>query len=183
MKKNVGVITEDDYLFKKIELATTAIAEVSRISADGAHGGFDCIIADIDTCEAPLGAVSASRTRECRLPIPFSFEALEEIVLGARSAKLVISKQEKCAYLYGEHIKLTDVEYSLLSCLISHGGFVSRAEVLSEVWGDVTNDGIINVYVHYLREKLEKQGEKIIISSRNQGYKIDEKYLDGGALC
>ena len=32
------------------------------------------------------------------------------------------------------------------------------------------------MYVHYLREKLER-GEKIIISSRNHGYKIDAKYL------
>ena len=35
----------------------------------------------------------------------------------------------------------------------------------------------VNVYIHYLREKLESGGEKIIISSRNMGYKIDSKYL------
>jgi DNA-binding response OmpR family regulator len=35
---------------------------------------------------------------------------------------------------------------------------------------------VLNVYVHYLREKLE-DGKKIIISSRKLGYKIDERYL------
>ena len=31
----------------------------------------------------------------------------------------------------------------------------------------------------YLREKLEAHGEKIIISSRMCGYKIDEKFFGG----
>ena len=38
----------------------------------------------------------------------------------------------------------------------------------------------MNVYIHYLREKLEADGEKIILSSRSHGYKIDEKYLTEG---
>ena len=40
----------------------------------------------------------------------------------------------------------------------------------------------MNVYVHYLREKLEYNGEKVIISSRKNGYKIDERFFprDGG---
>ena len=46
------------------------------------------------------------------------------------------------------------------------------------------DEGVLNVYVHYLREKLERGGEKIIISSRGLGYKIDEKYLQtGGTVC
>jgi DNA-binding response OmpR family regulator len=38
-------------------------------------------------------------------------------------------------------------------------------------------EGLINVYVHYLREKLEVGGEKIINSSRKNGYAIDEKFI------
>ena len=52
-----------------------------------------------------------------------------------------------------------------------------REEILSTVWGGEADSGVINVYIHYLREKLEVCGEKIILSSRKCGYKIDEKYL------
>ena len=61
----------------------------------------------------------------------------------------------------------------------ANGEFVSREEILSQVWNGDADCGIINVYIHYLREKIE-HGEKIILSSRKQGYCIDEKYLGGG---
>ena len=54
----------------------------------------------------------------------------------------------------------------------------SKAEILRHVWGGDADDGIVNVYVHYLREKLEAGTEKIILSSRGNGYKINEKFLD-----
>ena len=45
---------------------------------------------------------------------------------------------------------------------------------------DGVDGGVVNVYVHYLREKLEKNGERIIISTRNLGYKINERMV---TLC
>ena len=70
--------------------------------------------------------------------------------------------------------------FSLFNLLYSRKGeFVSRDEILALVWNGKADKGILNVYVHYLREKLEKNGEKIILSSRNYGYKINEKYLGG----
>ena len=57
------------------------------------------------------------------------------------------------------------------------GEFVSRDELSRAVWGEGADGGILNVYIHYLREKLESKGEKVIISSRRGGYKIDGKYL------
>ena len=65
---------------------------------------------------------------------------------------------------------------SSLPRIEAQGGFVSREEILREIWDNCADAGVINVYVHYLREKIE-HGEKIIISSRNNGYKIDEKYF------
>ena len=86
--------------------------------------------------------------------------------------------------LRGEVIKLTEVEHALFLALMKRGGeFASREDILREVWGSEADEGIINVYVHYLREKLEKSGEKIIVSSRKLGYKIDGKYLGGDKEC
>ena len=87
----------------------------------------------------------------------------------------------RLAYLDGKEIKLTEVEASLLGRLISASGeFVSRGELLRGVWGDSADGGVLNVYIHYLREKLEVCGEKIILSSRSAGYGIDKKYLTRG---
>jgi two-component system OmpR family response regulator len=84
---------------------------------------------------------------------------------------------DKCAILKGERIPLTELEYSLLSILVgAKGEYVGREKLLLSVWGKDVAEGILNVYVHYLREKLEKGGEKIIVSSRKQGYKISERY-------
>ena len=94
---------------------------------------------------------------------------------------LVIPFLKRCAHIYGKTIRLTDAEFALLSTLFCAGGeFVSREKLIHGVFGDSTTDGILNVYIHYLREKIEINGEKIIISSRKFGYKLDQKFLQKG---
>ena len=177
MKINVAVLTRDDYLYKKIELATLHYAICERVMEGDSLAKYDFLIADVDGVKAPTGAIRASRREDCDLFIPFTFDELHRALSGKRQAPLQLDKEERTAYLYGEKIRLTEVEFSLLHTLFEAGGFVSREELLSKVWGDEATDGIINVYIHYLREKLEVRGEKIIISSRKMGYRIDEKYL------
>ena len=88
-----------------------------------------------------------------------------------------MANDKRCAYLFGEEIRLTEVEYKLLGKLLSTcPEFVSREELLATVWGGECDTGVVNVYIYYLRQKLEKSGNKVIISSRSYGYKIDEKY-------
>lgn len=177
MKINVAVLTRDDYLYKKIELATLSYAKCERCSPEDGLTKYDFIIADVDGMPAPEGAIRASRWGECDLSIPFTFDELHRALSGKRQAPLSLDKKERAAYLYGDKIRLTEVEFSLLNTLFEAGDFVSREVLLRTVWGDEATDGIINVYIHYLREKLEVRGEKIIISSRKMGYRIDEKYL------
>ena len=73
MKKTVGVITNDEYLFNKIRLAALDYAEVFRAEAGTPTERFDRLIADVDFADAPAGALSVSRKIECDMPIPFSF--------------------------------------------------------------------------------------------------------------
>ena len=184
MKKLVAVLTEDDYLYDKIRLASLDCAEVYRHSPTDALEKYDCVIADIDSFEAPSGAVTVSRDFDCDMPIPFSFESLRALISGSRSgAELRVSKDSRDVYLKGKKIALTEVEHSLLLKLAEAKDFVSRDELLYSVWGNGANSGVINVYVHYLREKLEADGEKVIISSRKYGYKIAEKFLTEDELC
>ena len=79
---------------------------------------------------------------------------------------------------------MTEVEYSLLSALAAaKGEFISRTDLRTAVWGTEGTDGLLSVYIHYLREKLEGGGEKVILSSRKAGYALAEKFAKGADEC
>ena len=181
-KPKIGVYTEDHYLFRKIVLDAADVAEVIK-AENSSRASFDIILADIDTASPPSGVsfLSMSRKKTAEIPLPFPIDTIKKLCTGSEEAPtLTINEKARSAILHGEQIKLTEVEFSLLSKLVSKGGdFSTREELLSEIWGGSADSGVINVYVHYLREKLEKRGEKIILSSRKSGYKIDGKYLGG----
>jgi two-component system, OmpR family, response regulator MprA len=71
-------------------------------------------------------------------------------------------------------LALTAREYALLQLLMEHSGQVlSRDQILRQVWQDQRGaaSNVIEVYVRYLRQKLEEQGEKRLIHTvRGQGY-------------
>jgi two-component system, OmpR family, response regulator MprA len=71
-------------------------------------------------------------------------------------------------------IELTGKEYELLKFLMLHPREVlSREQILNEVWGeDFTGESnIIEVYIRYLRIKLEGESEKKLIQTvRGVGY-------------
>ena len=72
---------------------------------------------------------------------------------------------------------IRDREYALLLLLLEHqGGSVSRQQILEEVWGqsdEGANANVIEVYVRYLRRKLEENGERRLIHTvRGVGYTL-----------
>ncbi len=71
-------------------------------------------------------------------------------------------------------LELTVKEYDLLDYLLSHSRqVITRDQILEKVWGyDFMGDSnIIEVYVRYLRLKLEVQGESRLIQTvRGVGY-------------
>lgn len=79
--------------------------------------------------------------------------------------------------LGGEEIKLTEGEFRLFCCLFENRGrYISREDLHKAVWQGEGDEGVVNVYVHYLRTKLEKNGQKLFHSARGKGY----AYLDKG---
>ncbi len=174
--KRVAIVTENGYLLGKIRLALAERSDVLISSL----GECDICLWDSDTSgKAPASAIVMSRALPCELPMPFSYRELFSAIDGKVSALLSVDREARVCTLRGERIKLTELEAELLSLLVSAGGeFVSRERILSLIWGNDADMGIINVYIHYLREKLER-GEKVILASRGKGYRIDEKYLGG----
>jgi two-component system, OmpR family, response regulator len=77
----------------------------------------------------------------------------------------------------GEPAELTAREYSLLEFLMRRAGeVVTRTEILEHVW-DLHYDGssnIVNVYVGYLRRKLEEPFDRPLIRTvRGVGYSLE----------
>jgi len=73
---------------------------------------------------------------------------------------------------------LTPTEFDLLFLFLQHPNQVlERGQILSNVWGYnfVGDDNIIEVYVGYLRKKMEADGEpRLIQTVRGVGYVLRE---------
>ncbi len=82
----------------------------------------------------------------------------------------------------GDHaLPLTEREYQLLLLLLRHPGeVVSRERILTTIWNEGGSSGasnVIEVYVRYLRQKLEQHGgRRLIHTVRGQGYCLAERW-------
>lgn len=81
----------------------------------------------------------------------------------------------------GEEIALTPREFALLTYLLHHAGqAVSKAELLDHVWDPATerDPNVVEVYVGYLRRKLDRAGEPPHIETvRSFGYRLGTEEL------
>lgn len=90
---------------------------------------------------------------------------------------LMIDKASRSVFRENAKIELTPTEYRLLLFLADHAGTaMQRDTILREVWGydfyGQTN--LVDVYVRYLRQKLDKgYGKKLIRTVRGFGYMIE----------
>ena len=92
---------------------------------------------------------------------------VENLVLDPASRKVHRGKRE---------IKLSPKEFELLFLLMRHAGeTVSRQDLLRESWGLQleTDSNLVDVYVNYLRKKVDqREEEKLIHTVRGSGYRI-----------
>jgi len=91
---------------------------------------------------------------------------------------LVLNRSSREVFRNGRSVELTAKEFDLLEYLMRHPRQVlSRDRILETVWGyDFMGDSnIIEVYVRYLRLKLEEGHEKRLIQTvRSVGYVLRE---------
>jgi DNA-binding response OmpR family regulator len=112
------------------------------------------------------------------------FEKSEDAEFGVRPAKrrksaadaLILNEASHTVSYKRQKVELTGREFALLLHLVKHKGeTVTRASAAQAVWGKDggADTNIVDVYVRYLREKLdEKFGIKIISTVRGEGYTI-----------
>lgn len=117
---------------------------------------------------------------------PFSFDELLariHALLRRRSAvdskilsvgELIVDPMRRSAEYYGRSLDLTKKEFDLLHVLANNLSLVmSREQLLNRVWGydfDVDTN-VVDVFIGYLRKKLEIGGrERIIETVRGVGF-------------
>jgi len=93
------------------------------------------------------------------------------------AGKLNINTGTQEVFLSDKRVKLTPIEYQLLSELVRNDGRVLTHNVLLEkVWGFEYEkvDGFIKKYIYRLRSKLESDASKpqMILTERGIGYKF-----------
>lgn len=147
-----------------------------------------CVIVDLDFSSGDIGkgAITFSRDKkkEPDLVRPFLMKDLEILVRKRFSGGNneiyeshvddILVSADGVTYK-GVFVPLTPKEHELLSLLVSHRGFAqSREEIYNKLWNeDAANSNVVDVYIRYLRKKLDFHfGERIIYTRRGCGYYI-----------
>ncbi len=96
-------------------------------------------------------------------------------VLTFADIEVHLERQE--ALRAGQPLELTRREYDLL-CLFMRNPrrVLTRDQILERVWGYDTEveSGVLDVYISYLRRKLEVHGPRLIHTMRGFGYRLDD---------
>lgn len=103
----------------------------------------------------------------------------EEVDRVLRVADLELDRDERVARRMGKTIDLTAREFALLEYLMRNAGrVVSRVDIAEQVWdiGFDTGTNVIDVYISYLRTKIDKDFPiKLIHTLVGMGYVLKEK--------
>jgi len=142
----------------------------------GLDGGADDYITKpfaIEELLARIRAIHRSRSRNAgEEPVrnEASIMAAGPVTLNAASREVLVSERA---------VELTKREFDLLCFLMRNKGLVlSRDTLLEKIWGyDYAGEtNVVDVYVRYLRQKLEEPfGIKIIHTIRGVGYVVREE--------
>jgi two-component system OmpR family response regulator len=87
---------------------------------------------------------------------------------------VVVDEASRTVSRGSKTIALSKTEFELL-CVLSRtpGRVYSKAQLLSEVWGFAAFDpNLVEVYIGYLRRKLEAHGPRLIFTERGEGYVV-----------
>ncbi len=92
---------------------------------------------------------------------------------------LSVDFEKKQVFVRGEAVKLTALEFKLLSYLIlNEGRVISKQELFEKVWEDkFTGDGTLNVHIRRLRGAIEKDANapEYIVTVWGDGYKFNSQ--------
>ncbi len=79
------------------------------------------------------------------------------------SGNLEINSAKRICTLAGHEVDLTKIEFDLLWLLmLAEGATVKRVDIEDEIWGDMPNSNVLDVYMGYLRKKVGSEYFEVI---------------------
>ena len=78
-------------------------------------------------------------------------------------------------FIANDEVKLTPIEYRLLTVLVRHAGrVVTHRQLLEQVWGPKSTEErqYLRVYMTHLRRKLERDGAPLFETEAGVGYRL-----------
>ncbi|ADW70934.1 response regulator transcription factor [Granulicella tundricola] len=128
------------------------------------HGADDYLMKPFSLIEL-MARIRALRRRS---------DAPAQQAAAPKSSKIVLNHDQCRVQRDGKNIDLTPREFALLQYMMDNAGkTLSRAMLTQEVWNmpAEANTNIVDVYVKYLRDKLDgDHDEKLIRTVRGMGY-------------
>jgi DNA-binding response OmpR family regulator len=104
-------------------------------------------------------------------------------LLQLKNDDLCLDPSTRDVWRGGRALDLTTREFMLLLTLLQHQGRVlSRDQLLQQVWHDerASSGNVVEVYVRYLRQKLEAEGEgRLLHTVRGRGYCLGPLTAEG----
>lgn len=141
-------------------------------------GGDDYLVKPFKFIELVARIKTLIRRADKSNPVTEQKEDNEEYVLSIDNLKL--DDYKKKVTRNNKEIQLTSTEFRLLLHFLKNKNRVlSRMEILESVWGiDFSmSTNVVDVYVNYLRKKIEPQGEqKLIHTIIGMGYVLKVEY-------
>lgn len=153
-------------------LFLTALGTSENIVLGLESGGDDYLVKPFKFIELVARIKSLLRRSSNNIPEIVEPEIDNEHVF--QFSDLILNDYTKKATRAGEEISLTSTEYKLLLYFLNNPEkVISRAEILDAVWGVNYELGtnVVDVYVNYLRKKLDQQDDnKLIHTVIGMGY-------------